>query len=428
MRLSHLVIKELIYQRLNAGLSLLSVAAAIASLVVASAFLRVHDLRTEGIVSRMESEIEKAGKAHEEEMRKAMLHLGFNVLIVPRELEIERLYLNDLNRFMPESHVDKLSRSKIVTIQHIMPSLHQKVTWPETKRTVIVIGTQGEVAVGEPAPKKPLQEPVKPGQIVLGHELSESLSLKTGGKTTVLGREFVVQSVHRARGNQDDVTMWMPLRDAQSLLGKEGLINAIFALECRCAWTDIAKVRAEIEGLLPGTKVIEQTTKALARAEARLAAEARAKEDLERVKRNRAELRTSRERLVAMLLPAIMIGCGLWIGVLMFLNVLSRRVEIGILRALGLRPSSVLGIFLLKAVVMGLVGAVLGLALGWALAIGVSGLGAADGLRQLVWADREALWLIVCAPIIATALTLLASWIPALFAARLDPAVILREA
>ena len=58
------------------------------------------------------------------------------------------------------------------------------------------------------------------------------------------------------------------LADAQKLLGKEGLINAMLALECNCADIDRAgTVRAEIQAILPDTQVIETEKIALAREE-----------------------------------------------------------------------------------------------------------------------------------------------------------------
>ena len=65
-----------------------------------------------------------------------------------------------------------------------------------------------------------------------------------------------------------------------------------------------------------------------------------------------------------MLVPVVMVGSGVWIGLLALANVRDRRGEIGILRALGLRSRQILLIFLGKAVAIGLAGACLGYAAG----------------------------------------------------------------
>ena len=112
-------------------------------------------------------------------------------------------------------------------------------------------------------------QPIEPGQIVLGYELHDSLGLKVGDELKLMGRAFTVSQCYPMRGNKDDITAWINLRQAQEMLDKKGLINAILALECQCAWADLAQVREEITRILPDTQVIEQGSKALARAEAR---------------------------------------------------------------------------------------------------------------------------------------------------------------
>ena len=125
-------------------------------------------------------------------------------------------------------------------------------------------------------PKKPLAQQVSAGEMVVGYELYRSLDLKVGQKVKLLGREFRLVKSHESRGNKDDVTVWINLAEAQELLKKEGLINAILALECTCALGDVAQVRAEITKILPDTQVIERGGRALARAEARVKVEAEA--------------------------------------------------------------------------------------------------------------------------------------------------------
>ena len=78
-----------------------------------------------------------------------------------------------------------------------------------------------------------------------------------------------------------------------------------------------------------------------------------------------------------------------------------------------------MGLFLGKAVILGLMGAVLGYALGFAITVAWNG--GALGQSQLF--DR---WLLLATLLLAPLLSAVASWIPALTAARNDPAVILQ--
>src|SRR5690606_9106862 len=100
-------------------------------------------------------------------------------------------------------------------------------------------------------------------------------------------------------------------------------------------------------------------------------------------------------------------------------NVRQRAEEIGILRAIGWQSWQIMGLFLGKAVILGLMGAVLGYVVGFAVTVAWNG----GSLDQNQLFDRQ---LLLLALILAPLLSALASWIPALTAARNDPAVILQ--
>ncbi len=425
MTLWRLVVKEILHRRLNFVLGLLSVVLAVGCLVGALTLLKVHDLRTRWVLERKEAETRTRLATLSDDVRKAMLKLGFNVVILPRDLNLADWYAEDYaSKYMPEEYVSRLAQADIITIRHLLPSLQQKVKWPERKRTIILVGTRGEVPSLHQDPSKPLVEPVPEGTAVVGSELHQSLGLKEGDTVTVLGREFTVARCHGERGSKDDITVWISLKEAQELLDKRGLINAILALECVCAEADVAKVRFEIARILPDTQVVERGSRALARAEARgkVAAEARAA--LEQEKRSRGLLRREREKLASVLVPVVMVASAVWIAVLAFENVRERRSEIAILRALGLRSRQILLAFLGKAVACGLLGGVLGLLVGYTMGrrLGIT-LEQFEAEPQVLVEPKVMLLALVLAPL----LTGLAAWLPATLAAHQDPAEILRE-
>jgi putative ABC transport system permease protein len=424
MSIGHLVIREIRYRKLNFMLGVLSVCIAVACLVGELVILHKHDLRTEQIIAEKEEETRARMAELEDDYRKIMRNLGFNVLILPRDQNLHDLYAHDYaSKFMPEEYVHRLANSRIVTIQHLLPTIQQKIEWPEIKRTVILVGTRGQVPIVHADPRKPLMEPVMPGEMVLGYELHRSLKLAVGDKVRLMGREFTVSETYGQRGNKDDITIWINLGQAQEMLDKHGLINGILALECVCAPDSLAQIRAEIQGILPETQVIEFATQVLARAEARNRAAQEARAALEREQANRDRLRAEREGFAAMLVPVAMLGAALWIGFLSFGNVRERRPEIALLRALGLGSSQILGAFLGRAILMGVAGACLGYLAGnfvglfWQEdAVAVAGF-------DVLFNTRTLLLVLVAAPLLAA----LASWLPSMMAAQQDPAEILRE-
>ncbi len=424
MNVLRLITREIVFRKLGFALGVLSVLAAVGTLVAALTVLRKHDARTEQIIAAKEAETKARLAQLEDDYRKITLKMGFNVLILPKAQNLSDLYADDYaTQYMPEEYATRLAKSRVATINHILPSLQQKVRWPEYDRTILLMGVRGVVYLHSPK-QTPLLQPVDPGQMVLGAELARNLNLKVGEQTKFFGRTFTVSKINEDRGNKDDITVWIDLTAAQEILGKPGQINAILALDCTCATDDrLAHIRAEIGKILPDTQIIEFQSQALARAETRYRAEVEAQAALAQEKKNRARLRAEREAFAAVLVPVVMIGSAVWIGFLALANVRERRVEIGVLRALGLRRRQIFTLFLGKAMLTGLVGAALGYTAG--VLAGNSWKEAADQTPLHVpWFDLQLMIiLLVAAPLLAA----LASWLPALLAAQQDPADILRE-
>ena len=82
----------------------------------------------------------------------------------------------------------------------------------------------------------------------------------------------------KSRGNIDDITIWIDLKESQELLNKPGKINAILALSCHCSGGNLSKIRDEVHSVLPETQVYEKGSRVLIRAEARDRAAKEAKE------------------------------------------------------------------------------------------------------------------------------------------------------
>jgi cell division protein FtsX len=424
MRLAVVIFRELGYRRTNFALGVLAVAVAVGCAVAEFAVLRRHDVETERILAAKEAETRARMAALEDDYRKITLGLGFNVLILPREQNLSDLFAEDYaSRSMPEEYVQRLANSRVATIQHLLPTLQQKLKWPEVDRTILLAGVRGEVPILQADRKKPLLEAVPAGTMVLGSELHRSLKLKVGDKIKLLGREFTVGKLHAERGTKDDITAWINLAEAQELLQQPGRINGILALECVCAAESLSKVRAEIGRILPETQVIEFQSQMLARAEARQRAAAEAREAVERERQERARLRQAQADFAAVVIPLVILGAGVWIGFLSLANVRERRGEIAVLRALGLRSRQLLLLFLGRAFVVGLTGAVLGVVGGIILAVELPKSGAPAISATALLQARVLSGAFVSAPF----LSVLAAWLPALLAAQQDPAAILQQ-
>lgn len=435
MTIWSLLVREILHRKLNFALGVLSVVVASGSLVGAVVLLRVYDAHTNRLLEAKQAEVTQQMARLQDDTRKAMLKLGFNVVILPKDQNLNDWYADDFaSQYMPEDYVDRLVNAKVVTVRHFLPSLQQKIEWPERQRKIILVGARGEVPNLNKSPVQPLVQPVPPGTITLGYELHRSMGIKEGDQIVLMGRTFTVHACHKERGDKDDITAWIYLAEAQELLNKPGQINAILALECLCVGEEgLPIIRAEIEKILPGTQVIERGSEVIARAEARTKVEQQALASVEQEKQARENLRQVRERFASVLIPVIVTACAISIAVLGFANVRARREEIGILRALGVRSRRILVMFLSRHVLVGALGGAMGFAAGM-LSAGYFG-AARDGVRsagpltELRTIDPGFAWaglLVICVAG-AAVLAVIAGWIPTMVATRQDPADILRN-
>ena len=427
MSLIRLILREISHRKLNFILSLTGVALAAAAVLGVVSLLRVHDAETEVAIGKMMDDSRARLATLNDEIRKSMKGLGFNIYIFPKDQNLEEVYSKGFaSEVMPEEYVTKLANSKIVTVNHLLPSLTRMMEWPEEKRQVVLIGVRGEVPIahkGAKGKKKPLIDPVEKGHMVLGYYLHKNLGLKVGDTITFMGREFKVDKCHGERGSKDDISIWMNLGECQELLELEGKINAILALECNCETIDrIGEIRQELLEILPDTKIIETKSTALARAEARNKAKQTMEAAISSEEANRQNQREKREVFAATVSPLVAFIAMAWIALLALANVRERVSEIGLLRAVGAGSLLILGAFIGRALLVGLIGAALALGLFWASTKLIPGLFGELNFGELI-GPTELIILAVAAPILAA----LASWLPALQAALRDPATVLRH-
>lgn len=407
MNILSLVWSEIIHRKLNFLVALSAITLAVATCVAFATMWELHRSRTDAQVAQLGDEI-----------RKVMKNMGFNITILPKDVNLTDFHASDFaDKTMPLELVQRLANSPdVITVNHLRPALIRKVDWPEQNRQVLLMGVSGVVPFAHRDPKKPLSEPVPPGVINLGFHLARELELTTDATVALKGREFKVGKVYEQRGSKDDVTAWVDLAAAQEMLELPDQINMIQALECNCASLDrLGDIQREIGAILgDDVQIIEQEGIATARAKTRNEVKAAGKATLDQL-----------SRLSERLLPLLTMATGVIVGLLSLANVRERRQEIGVLRAIGLRSRQVLALFLSKAALLGVVGGLIGYLLGVAVG-GIWGSGQMDpSTLRSVELFRPGVMAI--AMLATPILVMAASWLPAVWAAKQDPAVVLRE-
>lgn len=414
MRVLRLIFREIGFRRFNFGMALIAVALPVAVFVgSAGLFGSYEEEHDELMSSSAEAQLERWAE-YQDSMRVMMKRLGFNLMILPEgrtpsDPEGEKMV-------MPEDFAIKLADKDLRLVNHVLPFLERRFYWKEKERWVRMFGTQGEVYI-KASWQKPIQEEVAKGTVALGYNIHGELGIGKGDRVVFNGKEFVVGECYLPRTVDDDERVWMHLSAAQEFLDEQGKISGMLALSCDCADKDVPLIDKAVRDVLPGTKVMAQTSALATRNEVRSSAREKGEVELDEQAKDHEEMQEQRSEFASFLLPLVLIGSFLSVALLSWLNVRERRQEIGIFRAIGYTRASILGIFLGKAIFVGLLGAVVGLA-GAAVVMMVRG-GSAE------WAHLPGIagLAVVGAPVLA----LVAALLPAVVAAGQDPVDALRE-
>jgi putative ABC transport system permease protein len=211
-----------------------------------------------------------------------------------------------------------------------------------------------------------------------------------------MGKTFTVAAVLPQTGTVDDSRIFANLRTVQHLAGKGAVVNVIEIVGC-CDQISKGLV-SKINGLLPEAKVVTITQVV------------------------DTQIKTNRmmSNLSMVFLSVIVLVGGAGIANYMYGNVHERRCEIGTLMALGAGSRFILGMFLLKALLLGLAGGIAGYVLGTVLAVILG-----PKLAGVVVLPMPTL--ILWAVGVSVFITVVASYFPAIRATRLDPCATLQE-
>jgi len=241
---------------------------------------------------------------------------------------------------------------------------------------------------------------------VLGAELASDLGVSVGDKVRVetpAGRSdvFLVAGVFDV-GNKDLNERWffVSLRAAQTLLHLAGGVSTI---------------ELKVDGIFEAEEVAAEIS-------ARTGLQAESWMTL-----NRQLLVGLRSQSASSLMIQLFVVVAVALGIasVLVVSVVQKSREIGILKAMGTRTSQVVRIFLVQGAVLGLVGSLVGIALGASLSLFFASLARnPDGTATFPVALTPGLFL--GAIVVATLTGLLAAVAPARRAATLDPADVIR--
>ncbi len=352
--------------------------------------------------------------------------LGANILILPLNTTVANYYSADLQAGeLPEEYVTLLASSSLEGLDNLSPKLSIPANVGTTKVILTgilpknefqskaswqgagifsrpkICGNVNDIFGLTPKPKETLVrrrviETLEPNEALVGADIARQLKINVDQEIAMLDKPFKVAAILPQTGTVDDSRIFAHLHTVQGLANKGEVVNAIEVIGC-CDQV-MKGLISKLNALLPDTQIVT----------------------IAQIMDTQIKTNQLMKNLSALFF-VIMTGMGgASIANDMYHNVNERKKEIGTLMALGATSSTVLKLFLFKALLLGVIGGFIGFLLGSLIAVILG-----PWLAGVVVLPMP--YLLLGALLITPLVTLLASYFPARYAARLDPCTSLKE-
>lgn len=352
--------------------------------------------------------------------------LGANVLILAKDATVQDYYSADFQQSeIPENYVSVLAESDLKGLDNMSPKFSIPVDVNGRKATLTGIlpknefkskaiwqgalgvfskpegcGTQVKIPGVDSDVKTTVRrqviEDLSPDEMLIGADIASLLGIKENDSLSVMDKKFIIKAILPATGTVDDGRLFAHLHTVQALAGKSSVLHSIEIVGC-CSEISDGLIQ-KLNKLLPDAKVVT----------------------ISQIVQTQIKTNTVMSRISIILLIVILIVGGASIANYMFANVYERRKEIGIYMAMGADSPWIMNLFLLKALIIGLTGGVIGYIFGSVLAVFLGPRIAGVEVFPL----PEYIFYSI---LISTAIALVASSIPAFKATKVDPSIIMKE-
>jgi len=331
--------------------------------------------------------------------------LGANIVMVPRSDNLTLSYggitMGSVNYQTVEFAEDKIPEIKNIENSKNIGLVAPKVLGATkvNDKDVLLMGVDFETELqlknwwqfdGTP--------PAQANELLIGSQTATTFNLNIGDTLTLGDQEFTVTTILKPTGASEDGIIIGDLHAFQEILGKEGKVSLV-EVQAFCRDCPISELVLQIGEKFPEGKVTALRQAMMSKMQS-------------------IEIFKSFSYGIAILV--IFIG-SLLVFVTMMGSVNERTREIGIFRAIGFRRGHIMQIILLEAMVVGLIGGILGYVGGngiaWAALPLVIKNGSFAGFNYNLGG---------VALLLSVALSLIASLYPAQKASKLDPSEALR--
>ena len=418
MNLRHCLLREMALRPMGWVLGIIALAAASGCILGSMALLHKHDSQSTRLISELQQRAQVRMDDLNREARTFSKNLGFNTLLLPKEQDLGRFWENNRSDvFLSSALSAQLANADLATLNHLLPVLRHRHDWDLLKGTVNIVGIEGEIYIKNPAKQQALEQHIGSSKLVLGYGIAAQLDKQPGDNVRLFDQDFTVFRVMEKKGNADDYSMLMNLGDLQKALDLPGRISGLMALSCECAGDGTELIEQELrQQKISGLQVVGFTVRSRVRMRARQVIQEAANAEKHDIAQSRKALRAEVHTFAFILISLVSIAAAVLVFVMTVTNARERRSEVGILRAHGISRRQIALLFMGKAVITGLVGGLLGTAIGavclhWKTA-SLTSLG-----------SEPFFWVVA----VSVGISIIASALPSFIAASTSPSTILNQ-
>ena len=371
--------------------------------------------------------IQSISVVSEQNVARNLDNLGANILVLPQAASIDDYYTSDIDApTLPMDYVERILTSTIAGVDNMSPKLTRRVKVGDQSVVLTGIQPKSEIAskplwqssgltgaeikaacaptqsdnkshgLEDEKLKRKAIDTLNYNDCLAGSQVAKRLKLTVNGQIKIMDKEFRVVKILPETGTVDDDRIFANLKDVQTLLGIENQVSAIEIMGCCNAISD--GLLGKLRNILPDTRV---TT-------------------IGQIVSTQIETNQLMKKVTLVMLIIIFFVGGISIGNYIWANVNERKREIGILRMMGAERGTIYEMFLLKSLILGIVGGALGYVFGTLAGVILGPYLAGIVVKPLY---LYLLWSIL----LSVAISLTGSLIPTYLAAKFDPHSNLQE-
>lgn len=282
-------------------------------------------------------------RGYEAGMRTELERLGAHVLVVPKGCPYDAasiaLHGAKWPCYLKEAYTAEVAAAGEVAA---VAPVFMSALYEATGRQWVYVGVTPDLLRLKPAWQVRGRFP-RPGEVLVGRRLAAELGWREGARVTLPGlgpRQAVVSGILEA-GGAEEPFLHLPLADAQALFERPGELTHMLVRLRDAQRLDAAVAQLRACGVGGEMNIVPLT----------------------HLFRTIQGLTGSARLLLAAIAAVALLIAGAGVGNTMLMAVVERRGEIGVLRALGASRPQVFALFWGEAVLLCLVGGLLGLAL-----------------------------------------------------------------